>query len=118
MRLQITLKGEIDYERTIENLRKSPIVSNVVQTEKGIVEFGMKDFPEDKIQITPTGKVNIYTKDISVLFERFVPYINLLSTIIVGKEGKYWTFEEETYNLTGVTYKELIEISKRIREIK
>jgi len=118
MKLQITLKGDVNYNKTLEKLKKSPIVSFVDVTERGIIHFQVKEFPNDYIQITPRGRVIIFTNNISTLFERFIPYINILSKVIVGKKGKYWTFEEETYNLTGVTYKDLVEISKRIKNVK
>lgn len=121
-KLQIILVADLDFEKTVKKIRTSRLVKWCGESGKGNVGFILKKFPNDIIQVSSKGIINLYTTDLSVLFERFIEYISQLSRVIrrKDKEGKerpaiLWDVK---YNFYGIEFRDLAEIVKKIAGTK
>jgi hypothetical protein len=80
------LNFKVDYEKTFEKVKKSPLVKNYVVGGKDWVTFYLKKHPNYPIQVIPDGTVKIYFNTTSELSEM----LSLLHKILVQKKKPAW----------------------------
>jgi hypothetical protein len=123
MRMEITLPTELSYSKLIEKLKKdkSKVKSKVKyyeETEKNIMEFWLRKYPNCKIQFSPKSRIIIFCKDM----ENFDDIINELTSVLCKNlldipVGITSTDEIKIniYGLTWKDYEKLIGIKYRVK---
>lgn len=89
MRYQSIWLTDADFDRVSDILMSSKAAKSCFLSQKGLLVFSLKKFPDARLQLSSKGKLNVYHGSYGELHE----ILNALKKLFVSEQGKTAQFK-------------------------